>query len=473
MSRLWTAAAAAAATGGRVAGDWAVDSVSIDTRSLGGSALFVALRGENRDGHAFVGQALAANAVAMVSRVEPGWPVERLLVVEDTLAGLEALGRAGRQRSTARILGVTGSVGKTGTKEALRHVLSEQAAAHASAASYNNHWGVPLSLARLPQEAAFGVFEMGMNHAGELSALTAMVRPHVALVTWIAPAHLEYFGSEEAIADAKGEIFEGLEPGGAAVLPRDSAHFERLAGHAARHGGRITAFGRHEASQWRLLDARIGAKDSRVRAQTPLGPMSFRVGIGGAHWVTNALAVLAAVHEAGGDVRCAAASLASLRPPPGRGARHIVRLEKGTALLLDESYNANPVSMRAALDLLGRAPGRRLAALGDMLELGEHSAALHAGLADAIALAGVDRVFTCGPMMDYLHRALPGSRRGDHTQDSSTLVPCLRQALRPGDVLLVKGSLGSRMARIVDALTAPPDDQALPGPGPAHAGGER
>lgn len=472
MSPLWTAADAAAATGGRAEGAWSVDDVSIDTRTLGAGSLFVALQGENRDGHAFVGDALTKGAVAMVSRVEPGWPAERLLVVEDTLEGLGALGRAGRARSMARIIGVTGSVGKTGTKEALRHVLGAQAVCHASAASYNNHWGVPLSLARLPRDAAFGVFEMGMNHAGELSALTAMVRPHVALVTWIAPAHLEYFGSEEAIADAKGEIFEGLEPGGTAVLPRDSAHYGRLVGHAAPRAATITGFGRHEEAAWRLLDARIGAEASDVRAMTPLGAMRFRVGPGGAHWAMNALAVLAVAHAAGADVARAAAALADLRPPPGRGARRSIPLEGGTALLLDESYNANPISMRAALDVLGRAPGRRLAALGDMLELGEHSAALHSGLVDAVAAADVDRVFTCGPMMAYLHRALPESRRGDHTQDSSTLVPCLRQALRPGDVLLVKGSLGSRMARIVEALCAPPAS-APPGSGSAQAGGDR
>jgi UDP-N-acetylmuramoyl-tripeptide--D-alanyl-D-alanine ligase len=327
--------------------------------------------------------------------------------VPDTQAGLEALGRAGRARAEARIVGVTGSVGKTGTKEALRHVLAAQGSTHASAASYNNHWGVPLTLARLPRAAAYGVLELGMNHPGEIAALTRQARPHVALITLIAPAHLGHFASLDAIADAKAEIFEGLEPGGVAVLNRDDPQFERLRAGAGPHAGRIATFGAERSADWRLLESRLDPDGSDVVAGFGGKRIAYRLGVPGRHWVANSLAVLAASEALGADVEAAAASLATLEPPAGRGRKRTIPIGGGEALLLDESYNANPVSMRAALELLGQMPGRRIAVLGDMLELGERGPDLHAGLAEAAQAAGVARVFCCGPLMESLFAALP------------------------------------------------------------------
>jgi UDP-N-acetylmuramoyl-tripeptide--D-alanyl-D-alanine ligase len=458
---LWTAEAVAAATRGRTSGDWVASGVSIDTRTLSPGDLFVALEGPNRDGHAFVAQALEKGAAgALVSRAPAG--VERaagLVLVDDTQAGLEGLGRFGRERADARIVGVTGSVGKTGTKEALRHVLARQGPTHASAASHNNHWGVPLSLARMPERARFGVFELGMNHAGEIRALTRQVRPHVALITTVAAAHLEFFPSVAAIADAKGEIFEGLEPGGVAIVNRDDEHFARMRGHAERSpAGRIVTFGEHGEADWRLAELTLAAEGSDVTVRRKGGrPLAYRLGTPGRHLALNSLAVLAAVEALGADPELAARGLGDLRPPAGRGERRKVRLPGGgEALLLDESYNANPASMAAAIAVLGRLAGqRRVAVLGDMLELGPAAPELHAALAEALDAAGIELVFTCGPQMAHLHAALPAHRRGDHAADSGALVGPVRDALRPGDAVLVKGSLGSRMAKVVEALSAP------------------
>jgi UDP-N-acetylmuramoyl-tripeptide--D-alanyl-D-alanine ligase len=467
VSPLWTSAEIAAAVGGRAIGDFAVRDVGIDTRSLTAHALFVALRGPSRDGHDFVSTALTDGAAVMVSRLPEGVAEDApIVLVEDTMQALDALGRAGRARSAARIVGVTGSVGKTGTKEALRHVLAGAGPTHASAASHNNQWGVPLSLARLPQEARFGVFEMGMNHAAEIAGLTRQVRPHVAVITWIAPAHLEYLGSIEAIADAKAEILEGLEPGGAAVLPRDSEQFPRLLAHAERCGvARILTFGAHADADWRLVDADLEADGSHALAMRAGGAVEFSLPLAGRHWVMNALAVLAAGEALGLDPRALAQRLGSLEALAGRGRRRHLRIPGGCATLIDESYNANPASMRAALAVLGAAPGRRLAALGDMLELGPEAPRLHADLAAEVEGAGIDQVFTCGPLMARLSAALPACRRGTHGADPGALVAPVRAALRDGDVLLVKGSLGSRMAKLVAALDA---DQASAAAEPGH-----
>lgn len=456
MTGLWTANEVAAATGGEAGGDWTASGVSIDTRTLEPGDLFVALVGPNRDGHDFLAAALAKGAAAaLVSRVpESSFAPARLVRVPDTQAALEALGRTGRARAQARIAGITGSVGKTGTKEALRHVLARQAPTHASAASHNNHWGVPLSLARLPQDAAFGVFELGMNHAGEIAALTRLVRPHVAAITTVAPAHLAFFPSVAAIADAKSEIFLGLEPGGTAVVNRDNEHYQRMRGHAAASGAeRVVTFGRHAAADWRLVEADLGPERSEIVAEHAGRRLAYRLGVPGEHWALNSLVVLAVTEALGADVDRAAAALADLRPPSGRGERRRLDLPGGEALLIDESYNANPASMAAALALLGRMPGRRIAVLGDMLELGEQGDALHAGLCGPILEAGVDRVFTCGPHMACLHAALPAERRGEHAADSGALAELVAAAVRPGDVVLVKGSLASRMARVVNTLT--------------------
>ncbi len=456
MSPLWTSAEIARAVDGRALAAFAADEVAIDSRSLPERALFVALRGPNHDGHAFVPAALAAGAAALVSSLPEGvGEGAPLVLAPDTMQALEALGRAGRARSAARIVGVTGSVGKTGTKEALRHVLAGAGPTHGSAASHNNQWGVPLSLARLPQAARFGVFEMGMNHRGEIADLTRQVRPHVAVVTWIAPAHLEYLGSIEAIADAKAEILEGLEPGGVAVLPRDSEQFPRLLAHAESRGvARVLTFGQHSDADWRLLDADLGAEGSNVTASRAGVGIGFTLSLPGRHWVMNALAVLAVVEALGLEAAALAPRLATIPALAGRGRRCTLAVSGGTATLIDESYNANPTSMRAALAVLGTAPGRRLAALGDMLELGGDAPRLHADLAAEVEAAAIDQVFTCGPLMAELSAALPACRRGAHGADSAALVAPLRAALRDGDVLLVKGSLGSRMATLIAGLEA-------------------
>ena len=428
---------------------------SIDSRSLEPGDLFVALEGENRDGHQFVSAAFANGAAAaIVSRVPGGMgPETPLLVVPDTQAGLEALGRAGRARATARIAGVTGSVGKTGTKEALRHVLSAQGVTHASAASHNNHWGVPLSLARLPRDADFGVFELGMNHPGEIARLTAYVRPHVALITLIAPAHLGFFSSLEGIAAAKAEIFDGLEPGGTAVLNRDDDYFESLRVRAEPRTAAFLTYGVHPAADWRLVDARLDEAGSDVVAARHGRELAYRIGTPGRHWVQNSLGVLATVEGLGADPEAAARAMASLQAPAGRGLKRRIPLAGGEATLIDESYNANPASMRAALDLLGQMPGRRIAVLGDMLELGDRGPELHAALAEPVQQAGVAVLFSCGPLTAALQAAVPPTLRAVHAADSAALVEEVLHEVQPGDFVLVKGSLGSRMGLIVEALT--------------------
>jgi UDP-N-acetylmuramoyl-tripeptide--D-alanyl-D-alanine ligase len=454
---LWSAAEIAAATGGKVCGArgaWSVSGISIDSRSAQRGELFVALHGPNHDGHDFAAQAVERGAAVMVHRRPAGLEGDApLILVGDTMAALTALGHAGRTRSRARIAAITGSVGKTGTKEALRLALGEQAPTHASAASHNNHWGVPLSLARAPHSAAFAVYELGMNAPGEIAALAQMVRPHVALITAIAPAHLGFFASIDAIADAKGEIFQGLEPGGCAVLNADNAHFGRLCALAQAAGAaRVIGFGASDAASARLLDARMDANGSDVTMALDGRTLAFRIGAPGRHWVSNSLAVIATATALGADVERAAAALAAFGPPRGRGQRRRIERPDGAITLIDDSYNANPASVRAALGVLATAPGRKLAALGDMLELGDHSAALHAELAGPLEELKIDLVFTAGAATRHLHDALPAHRRGAHAESARALLPILEAELKEGDTLLVKGSLGSAMGQIVDAL---------------------
>ncbi|TCK23318.1 UDP-N-acetylmuramoyl-tripeptide--D-alanyl-D-alanine ligase [Ancylobacter aquaticus] len=459
-SPLWTPDALAQATGGTLMGvpARAIGGVSIDTRTLAPGDVFFAIRGENSDGHTYVAKAQERGAALSV--VERGRVAEMpegaaLLVVDDVLGALEAAGRAARARTQARIVGVTGSVGKTTTKEALALALGADGPTHASAASYNNHWGVPLSLARMPQASAYGVFELGMNHPGEITPLVAMVRPHVAIVTTIEPVHIAQFDSVEAIADAKAEIFTGVEPGGAAVLNRDNPHFERLAA-AARAAGidTIIGFGEAEGAQARLASVKLKPDMSTAMADIMGESVSFKVGLPGRHIVQNALAVLAAAQLAGADLCLAALALSGLGPPPGRGVRTALAVKGGEALLIDESYNANTASMRAALAVLGTTPasgrGRRIAVLGDMLELGSAGEAMHRDLAPAAA--GADLVFCAGPLMRALWEALPESRRGAWAPDSAALLPLLAERLRGGDVIMVKGSNGSRMGPLARAL---------------------
>ncbi|NIA68621.1 UDP-N-acetylmuramoylalanyl-D-glutamyl-2,6-diaminopimelate--D-alanyl-D-alanine ligase [Pelagibius litoralis] len=464
---LWTAEEVAQATGGRITGDWQASGVSIDSRSLEAGDLFVALKGPSFDGHDYAGKAIKAGAAAaLVHRRADGIDEsDPLIIVDDSFAALWRLGTAARERSQARLIAVTGSVGKTGTKEALRLCLEPQGITAASVGSFNNHWGVPLSLARMQRDAAYGIFELGMNHAGEISELTALVRPHVAIITNIEPAHLGNFDSIAGIADAKAEIFEGMDANGCAILNRDNAFFHHLRDKAETAGiGRILSFGRHKDADARLVEESLHATCSSVKAIIRGSELDYCIALPGSHWVMNSLAVLAAVGAAGADPVKAAAQLAGLNALKGRGERHTVETPGGSFKLIDDSYNANPTSMRAAVDVLGRstlgAGGRRIAVLGDMLELGAQSTEMHAKLAEPLREAGVDLVFTCGSEMAALHEALPQNLRGAHGASSQDLAAQLAEAVKPGDSILVKGSLGSRMALVVEALLAL--DQSLP-----------
>jgi len=475
---LWTVEAMAKAMRAERAGALpaSVSSLSIDSRTIKPGEAFFAITGESRDGHEFAPAALKAGAaLAVVAKAKRDtFPRDApLLIVPDVLAGLCDLARAARQRTQAKIVGVTGSVGKTGTKEALRLALSKDGETHASVASYNNHWGVPLSLARCPETARYAVLEMGMNHAGEIEPLSRLARPHLAIVTAIAPVHLEFFGSLDAIADAKAEIFRGVVPGGTAVVNRDIAQFARLQKHAKGAGiERIVSFGEHAKAGARLIKASLLPDCSTVEADILGSKVTYKLGAPGQHVVLNSLAVLAAVSILGADLALAALALAEVKPASGRGARITLDLAGGTALLIDESYNANPASMRAALALLGGAElgprGRRIAVLGDMLELGESGAGLHRGLVEPIVAHGVDLVFCCGPLMRALWEALPSERRGGYAETSAALEPHLLAALGPGDVIMVKGSLGSRMGPIVKALERSYSPREVPAAAPAQ-----
>lgn len=444
---LWTSAEAEAATLGQASRPFEVNGLSIDTRTIKPGDLFVALKGENRDGHDFVRAAFDAKAGAALVSHAPEGVKGPLLTVAHTQRGLEDLARAARARSNAKIVAVTGSAGKTTTKEILRLALNALGRTHASAASYNNHWGVPLSLASLPRDAEYGVFEVGMNHFAELRNLVGFVKPHVALITTIAPAHLEFFGNCESIADAKSEIFEGLLPGGVALIPADSAYADRLSARARQaHASRIVTFG--EKGEARLISFASDGTGMRVRADI-LGTMvDCHVGAPGAHIAQNVVGALAAVALLEGNVLNAAAALRQFAPLKGRGAR----FEAGGVHVIDESYNANPASMAAALALLGASSGRKIAVLGDMLEMGEGGVAHHAGLAAPIAANQVDLVFASGAQMKALWDALPAARRGAYANSSAELKPVLIAALKPGDTVLVKGSNGARMSVIVEAL---------------------
>jgi UDP-N-acetylmuramoyl-tripeptide--D-alanyl-D-alanine ligase len=456
---LWTSAEAAAATGGRSTRDWTASGVSIDSRTGNEGDLFVALKGPNFDGHDFVASALARAAAAMVSRVPGGVEEDApLLIVDDTLDGLAALGAAARARTRARVAAVTGSVGKTGTKEALKLALSAQGATTASAASLNNRWGVPLSLARMPADTRFGVFEVGMNHAGEITPLSRLIRPDVAVITTVAPAHTEFFPSLAAVADAKAEIFLGMN-GGTAVLNRDNPFFDRLT--TAARAARVTeiiGFGADRRADARLIGTRPGPEGSDISADICGIRVDYRIGIAGRHHVINSLAVLAAARALGADVRRAAAALAGLTAMAGRGRRHRIAMPGGAVTVIDESYNANPASMRAALETLaaitpGRG-GRRIAVIGEMRELGKGSAEAHAALGAILRSSGIDLVFTAGAALAPMFATLPEAMRGAHADDSATLAPLVAGTARVGDVITVKGSLASRMKSVVDALLA-------------------
>jgi len=459
---LWTLEEMASAMGAERAGQVpaSVAGLSIDSRSLAPGEAFFAIRGDRRDGHDFVSDALAAKAALAVVAADrrAQFPDDApLLVVPDVLIALRQLAAAARRRMPGKVIGVTGSVGKTGTKEALRLALSKDGETHASAASYNNQWGVPLSLARCPSSAQYAVFEMGMNHPGEIAPLSRLVRPHVAIVTTIAPVHLEFLGSLANIADAKAEIFLGVPPDGAAILNRDISEFAQLKERAHQAGiTRVISFGENAQADARLIKCALHARCSTVEAEILGTRFSYKIGAPGRHLVVNSLAVLAAAEMVGADIALAALALADLQPAPGRGAPVTIDLSGGSALLLDESYNANPASVEAALAVLGRSvigpQGRRIAVLGDMLELGPTGADLHRRLAAAVVANDIDLVFCCGPLMRALWDALSANRRGGYAEDSAALEAQVLPAVRAGDVVMVKGSLGSRMAAIVKAL---------------------
>jgi len=460
MTVLWTSHEAQAATQGKATGPaWDAMGVSIDSRSVAQGDLFVALAGPSHDGHDYVAKALEAGAAAaLVHKIPEGLSADApLLLVEDTLKGLEALGAAARARSKARIVGVTGSVGKTSSKEMLKLLFDAAGSTHASVGSFNNHWGVPLSLSRLPRDAEYAVFELGMNHPGEITPLTRLVRPHVAIITTVEAVHMEFFASTAEIAEAKAEIFQGVEPEGAVVLPRDNPHFHLLRQRAKEAGvTRIDSFGSHIEATVRLLDCAVDPDATLVLALFGDKPLSYRVGVSGRQWAVNSLAVLQAAALCGVPLDAAAKTLAAMSAPKGRGQRRRLAWAEGAIEVIDESYNASPVSMRAALATLAAAKpvkgARRVAVLGDMLELGETSPALHAGLAEAAVERGIDLVFTAGPLMRNLHDALPPALRGGHAADSQESAAQVAAALRAGDVVVIKGSAGSRMGRVVQAL---------------------
>ncbi len=447
-----------------------VTGISIDTRTLRPGELFFAIKGDNSDGHDYVAKAFRGGAAAAVvdeDHVDSLRGLGTLFVVHDVLRSMEGLAVAARKRSRARIIAVTGSVGKTSTKEALRKVLGDAGPTHASDKSYNNHWGVPLMLARLPEQARYAVFEIGMNHAGEITPLVAMVRPHVAVVTNVAPVHLEHFANVEEIACAKAEIFSGLVKGGVAVINRDDETFELLAAAAKDSpAGHVLTFGAqmgvHPGADAQLLKFDQDESFSQASARVLGNELNFTLGAPGRHLAINAMAVLLASRAVGLDLAAAAASLADFGPPQGRGAREKLRLDPGAPkseiLLIDESYNANPASMRAAIELLGAAKtsgkGRRIAVIGDMLELGPTAPELHVALGDPLAKNRVNLVFAAGPLSRHLFDSLPKQKRGAWAPDAAKLEHEVAEALRPGDIVMVKGSNGSRMHALVAGLKA-------------------
>jgi UDP-N-acetylmuramoyl-tripeptide--D-alanyl-D-alanine ligase len=466
---LWTGLGLVTPLQARVSGyvPWAVYGISIDTRTLAQGDLFFAIKGDANDGHDYVIAALEKGAAAAVideAHADALAGYGPLYIVHDVLAALQRLGEASRARSSARIIAVTGSVGKTSTKEALRLVFTQNGPTHASVASYNNHWGVPLTLARMPKSAQYGIYEIGMNHAGEITPLVGMVQPHIAIITNVAPVHLEHFDSIDGIADAKAEIFSGLNPGGAAIINRDGAQFERLLGHAkASRAGHIVSFGEHENADAQLLGIQLDSDHSIIRARVFGREVIYRFGAPGKHLAINSLAVLLAARAFGVSLNEATGALAFFQAQAGRGERLVLETKQGPFTLIDESYNANPTSMRAAFALANALPveaeGRRIAVLGDMLELGPEEASWHAGLAEDISLNQIDLVFAAGPLMKSLYDALPHERRGAWRENVSDLEPFILGSVRHGDVIVVKGSNGSRMTKIVGALKqsfAPP-----------------
>jgi UDP-N-acetylmuramoyl-tripeptide--D-alanyl-D-alanine ligase len=447
------------AAGGRLVGTppAGITGISIDSRTVARGEAFVAIRGDRFDGHDYIAAALKAGA-ALAIATEGRAPVGAapIIAVPDApLAALERIAAAARARMCGSVIAVTGSVGKTSTKEMLRTALSALGATHAPIGSFNNHWGVPLTLARMPADTAYGIFEIGMNHAGEIRPLSRLVRPQVAIVTTVEPVHLAQFSGEAEIAEAKAEIFEGLETGGTAVLNRDNRWFDLLAERARGRGAHVLSFGEHPEAGIRLKRAALQEHGSSVEAVVAGAPVAYRLGAPGRHLVQNSLAVLAAAHAVSAELTRVMLALGRFRAPPGRGDKQQLSHPSGSFTLIDESYNANPASMRAALALLGQARpagrGRRIAVLGEMAELGETAESLHRGLREAIERSGAELVFLAGPLMRGLWRDLPGALRGAYAEDAAGLEPILLASVAAGDVVMIKASRGA-LRPLADAL---------------------
>lgn len=472
MNWLWTSGDLLAAMNGRPVGTLpeGIVGISIDSRTIGKGEAFFAIKGDRVDGHDYAGIALANGAALLVvseAKIPAlGRLIAPMIVVDDVLEAMIRLGCAARDRSAAKVIAVTGSVGKTTTKEMLRHVLSPLGRVHASVASFNNHWGVPLTLARMPETTDFGIFEIGMNHANEIRPLTRMVRPHVAVVTSVAAAHLGNFASLDEIASAKAEIFEGVVSGGHAVINGDIPQYELLEQAAAAAGvSHIHSFGASPKAEYRLVEFTAAGDGSVLWAGIGGRTLEVALGAPGRHIAENALAVIAAAELAGANIDRVVASLATMQPEKGRGLRHRLSISGGYLTLIDESYNANPASMRAAIALLRDAEpapgGRRIAILGDMLEMGEHAADVHAALAAPIVEAGISDVWLAGPQMAHLRDALPGEISVVYREAVGDLIPYAVGAAAAGDMVMVKSSKGTGCAKIVEAfLYAYPEEAA-------------
>ena len=463
---LWTSDTAAQATGGQATRDWTCDGVSIDTRTLKEGDLFVALKAA-RDGHEFVSQALEKGAgAALVSHIPEGVSQDApLLIVKDVLGALENLGRAARARMRGQVVAVTGSVGKTSTKEMLRQVLSGQGKTHASVASYNNHWGVPLTLARMPSDTEFAVIEIGMNHPGEIAPLARMARPHVALVTTVAPAHLAAFDNVEGIAKEKAAIFTGLEPIGTAIYNADLEISHILKDVAHNTAAAILSFGSEPSSDFVMKEVKLSDKNTVITAASKGSPLLFKLAVPGRHYGMNGLAVLAVAEALGLDPAISISDLGQWSPGAGRGLRDIIRLDPAdnhqVIELIDDAYNANPASVRASLEVLSVAElstgdttqrSRRIAYLGDMKELGSRELDLHREIAELSAVENIDKIHCIGPLMQSLYEALPVDKRGRWCETSDEMAKGITHDLQAGDIVAAKGSLSMGVARVVDAI---------------------
>jgi UDP-N-acetylmuramoyl-tripeptide--D-alanyl-D-alanine ligase len=461
---LWTSSELETVLNGTASAEFSASGISIDSRTVQEGDLFIAIAGPTHDGHSFTAEAFARGAAAAVIH-KAGDHNGPTLKVTDTMKALEALGAAARNRAIrTKLIGVTGSVGKTGTKDMLGQILSDQDATHVSLASHNNHWGVPLTLARMPQDTVYAVQEMGMNHAGELSVLTSFAKPNVAVITTVGPAHLEFFDNIEAIVDAKCEIFQGLQPNGTAVLNCDHPYFGTMEKAAKAAGAsNIITFGKNESADLRLISARVIAQRTEIIAHIGGQEITYSLPYIGEHWAMNSLAALGATIAVGADPIQALCTMKDIVVPAGRGAITDVQTAQGDFVLIDESYNANPQSLEAALDALASVAamrqmygtGRAVAVLGDMFELGQTTRAIHLGVADMIHGRAIDQFFACGDLMGLAHDALPPALQGGKADDALSLIPILAANIRPGDVVMVKGSNGMRLSKVVDALKNP------------------